>query len=252
MTLAFQCTKNDVTAINEYTLFPSKNNCDSKALCGNDAAVPISVNLLHERNGHSKKDKKNKRNSTPLNFYKQNEIAEINKNYQKKDLKGVVKGEAGHLVESFISYKNNNFTLELIKNHTYGNIINNVKLFTSNSFEALDNEVKNKNKNKSFFSFNIFKNDNINKNEIPNNPKKTNKNDEVQKEEKEPPKGSLEYYEKYYLFPGKIFVYPYSIPIDYSNSDDEEKEIGRIKYLEKYKDAIIKGRKRHYGEDDDN
>ena len=27
-------------------------------LCGNEKAVPISVNLLHERNDHSKKDKK--------------------------------------------------------------------------------------------------------------------------------------------------------------------------------------------------
>ena len=41
--------------------------------------------------------------------------------------------------------------------------------------------------------------------------------------------------------------------MDYSSSENEEKEIsiGRRKYLEKYKDAIIKGRKRHYGEDDD-
>ena len=41
--------------------------------------------------------------------------------------------------------------------------------------------------------------------------------------------------------------------MDYSTSDNEEKEIsiGRKRYIEKYKDAIIKGRKRHYGEDYD-
>ena len=41
--------------------------------------------------------------------------------------------------------------------------------------------------------------------------------------------------------------------MEYSSSDNEEKEIsmGKLKYLEKYKDAIIKGRKRHYGEDDE-
>ena len=254
LTLAFQCIKNDVTAINEYSLFPLNDNCDSKELCGNDTAVPIAVNLLHEKNGHSKKDKKNKRNLIPLDFYKEKDISKINKNYQKKDdLKGIVKGEAGHLVDSFISYKNNNFTLELIKNHSFGNIINNVKLFTSNSFEALDNEIKNKNQKKKFSFSGLFTNENINKNEILNEPEKTHNNDEKEKEEKEPPKESLEYYEKYYLFPGKIFVYPYSIPMDYSTSDNEEKEIsiGRKRYIEKYKNAIIKGRKRHYGEDYD-
>ena len=254
ITLAFQCIKNDVTAINEYSLFPSNDNCDSKELCGNDKAVPISVNLLHERNGHSKKDKKNKRNPTPLCYYKENEIAEINKNYQKTDkISGIIKGEAGHLVDSFICYQTNNLNLELIKNHSYGNIINNVKLFTSKTFEDLANEIKIKTKKKSFSFFGLFKNENVNKNEIPNDSQKTNENDEKQEEEKEPLKGSLEYYEKNYLFHGKIFVYPYSIPIDYSSSENEEKEIsiGRRKYLEKYKDAIIKGRKRHYGEDDD-
>ena len=61
----------------------------------------------------------------------------------------------------------------------------------------------------------------------------------------------MEYYEKNYLFYGKIFVYPYSIPMDDSSSENEEKEIsiGKKKYLEKYKDAIIQGRKIHYGED---
>ena len=34
LTLAFQCIKNDVTAINEYSLFPLNDNCDSKELCG--------------------------------------------------------------------------------------------------------------------------------------------------------------------------------------------------------------------------
>ena len=254
LTLAFQCTKNDVTAINEYNLFPSNDICDSKELRGNDKAVPISVNLLHERNGHSKKDKKNKRNTSPLSFYKQNEIVTINKNYQKKDkISGIIKGEAGHIVDSFIRYQSDNLNLELIKNHNFGNIINNVKLFTSKTFEGLANEIRSKTKKKSFSFFGFLSNEKVNKNEIPNDSQRTNENDEQQKEEKEPPEESLEYYEKKYLFHGKIFVYPYSIPMEYSSSDNEEKEIsmGKLKYLEKYKDAIIKGRKRHYGEDDE-
>ena len=254
LTLAFQCTKNDVTAINEYNLFPSNDICDSKELRGNDKAVPISVNLLHERNGHSKKDKKNKRNTSPLSFYKQNEIVTINKNYQKKDkISGIIKGEAGHIVDSFIIYQSDNLNLELIKNHNFGNIINNVKLFTSKTFEGLANEIRSKTKKKSFSFFGFLSNEKVNKNEIPNDSQRTNENDEQQKEEKEPPEESLEYYEKKYLFHGKIFVYPYSIPMEYSSSDNEEKEIsmGKLKYLEKYKDAIIKGRKRHYGEDDE-
>ena len=86
---------------------------------------------------------------------------------------------------------------------------------------------------------------------ITNDSLKTNEIDEKQKEEKEITKDSLEYYEKNYLFYDKIFVYPYSIPMDDSSSENEEKEIsiGKKKYLEKYKDAIIQGRKRHYGED---
>ena len=253
LTLAFQCIKNDVTTINEYSLFPSNDNCDSKELCGNDKAIPILIHLLNEKNGHLKKDKKNKRNPTPLCYYKDNEIVEINKDYQKMDnLRGVIKGEAGHLVDSFISYKNDNLKLDLIKNHTLGNVINNVKLFTARTFEGLANEIKMKTKKKSFSFFGLFKNENVNKNEIPNDSQKAKENDEKQKEEKEPPEKSLEYYEKHYLFHGKIFVYPYSIPIDYFSTEDKEKEIskGMVQYLEKYKDTIIKGRKSHYGEDD--
>ena len=250
LTLATQYTKNDVTAINEYSLFPSNNDCDSEELCGNDRAVPISVYLLHERNGHLKKDKENKRNTTPLFYYKENEIAEINKNYQKiNKLSGVIKGEAGHLVDYFIRYKTENLYLELIKNHNFGDIINNVKLFTSKTFEGLANEIKKKTIKKSFSFFDLFSNENAKKNEIPNDSQKINENYEKQIEEKEPPKESLEYYEKNYLFYGKFFVYPYSIPMD----ENEEKEIsiGKRKYLEKYKDAIIQGRKKHYGEDDE-
>ena len=244
----------DVTAINEYTLFPSKNNCDSESLRGNDNAVPISVNLLHERNGHSKKDKKNKRNSTPLFFYKEKEIVKANKNYQKIDqLTNIKKGEAGRLVEYFIRYKNDNLISELLNNHIFGNIMYNVKLFTSNNFEELANIIKNKKSTKSFSFFGLFSNEKVNKNEVQKDPRNNDEDDEKQNTEKEeePPKESLEYYEKYYLFPGKIFVYPYSIPVDYISPNEEEKDIseGRRRYLEKYKDAIIQGRKRHYGED---
>ena len=130
--------------------------------------------------------------------------------------------------------------------------MNNVKLFTSNTFEELSKEIKNKKSKKSLSFYCFFTNEIVNKNEISKDTLEIDADNKKQKkEEEEPPVESLEYYEKYYLFPGKIFVYPYSIPVDYVSANEKEKDIseGRKRYLEKYQDSIIQGRKRHYGED---
>ena len=242
ITLAYQHTYNDVTAINEYGLFPLKIICDSDMIKGNNYAVPISLELLNERNGHSKKNKKSKRNLKPLYFYTKKKIVIADKDYQSIDaLTNESKGEAGLLVEYFIRYKKKSLFKELRNNCTLGNIINNVNLFTGKNFEELANEIKN--------------------NEEENKSKQTQplperylnitkKNDINPSLEKAPSKESLEYYEKNYLING-IFVYPYSIPVDYIPFGEKKSKIpeGKIKYLEKYKNAIIKGRKLHYGED---
>ena len=254
-TLAYQNCSNDVTTINEYYLFTKKETCDSEALAGNNYAIPISVNLLHERNGHSKKDKKNKRNLSPLYFYKKKKIIKVEKKYQKIDkLTNEVKGEAGNLVEYFIRYKGKNLVHELTFIHAFGNIINNVKYFTSKNFKDLAKEI-NENKNKVSIENSIIPQEHVKKNVLQDNSQTVlEKPDEEEK--KEPSKDSLEYYEKNYLLNGEIFIYPYSIPVDYisvTSDGEEEKEIseGRKRYLEKYQDHIIEGRKRHYGLDYD-
>ena len=135
---AYQNTNNDITIINEYGLFPSNNNMDGKLIKGNDFAVPISTELLHERNGHSKKDKKNKRKQSPLYFYTRNGLIKADKDYREiNEDKILDKGEAGLLVEYFINYKNINLSQELKKNLKLGNIIQNVKYFTSENFYDL-------------------------------------------------------------------------------------------------------------------
>ena len=259
--LAFQSNKNDITAINEYGLFPENNNCDSKALTGNDFAVPISMELLHERNGHSKKAKKNKRNTTPIYFYKKKKIMKIKELYQEKDKETKkMKGEAGLLIEYFIRYNKKSLIDTLKKNLTLGNIINNVNLFTSRNFKDLANQINNnkkkpkKNKQLSKFDESLIMNKIIkNKEENENEIKEKDKKDielGIDKQN-EPHEESLEYYEKKYLLNGNIFVYPYSIPIDYISYGTEEKKIseGLRQYLKKYEKAIISGRRQHYGEE---
>ena len=172
------------------------------------------------------------------------------------------KGEAGLLVEYFIRYNKKSLLPELRSNYKLGNIIKNVKLFTGKNFKELANEIK-KNTNE-----NILLNTNIsfgclNMNEAKIIPK-INETNVEKKERKEvktsKEKGldikeeSLEDYEKKYLFKGKYFVYPYSIPFVYIPYEDlgkkkSESSDGRIRYLMKYQNAILEGEKYHYGKD---
>ena len=259
VTYAYQSTKNDVTAINEYGLFYKTNNRSSDLLKGNNFAVPISAELLHERNGHSKKAKKNKRSQSPLYFYTKTNLKIVDENYQEiiednkdKSIKNP-KGEAGLLVEYFVRYKTKNLMSNLKTNFNLGNIINDVKYFTSPNFKDLYEEINKLEEKKTI--------DNNKKNQISGHsdehlikiePHFINKDDNDNKDKKlkdEEESFDISYYEKKYLLDGKYFVYPDSIPINYRNFDQKSGIVprGKIEYLKKYKKDIIEGRKKHYG-----
>ena len=255
---AYQCTRNDITIINDYGLFPSINNRNSDKLKGNNYAVPISAELIHERNGHSKKDKKNKRRASPFYFYTRSSIKlidvkfqeTINKNDKNEEIK---KGETGLLVEYFIKYKKKNLSQELKQNLGLGNIMNDVKFFTSKTFEYLNKEI-NDSSNKNIININYTSksigHSDEQKFEIIIN-KKSFEKDEFKKPSTENKSNSqdISYYENKYLREGKYFVYPDSIPIIYRKYNEENSPLpqGLIDYLQKYKDAINDGRKKHYG-----
>ena len=251
LTLAYQNKSNDVTVINDYGLFPTINNCDSDILKGNDYAVPISAELLHERNGHSKKIKKNNRKSSPLYFYKRRNYIKADKDYQKSDVEKEEKGEAGLLIEYFIRYKKKSLVKELKFNHIFGNIINNVNLFTKKNFKDLYQEINNlKGLKKQTMEHKLSNVGDLDENLIEN------KNEiiieeNINKKKNELTDQSLLYYENKYLLNGK-FVYPDSIPVNYipynKLKDNKEIPFGLKEYIKKYKEAIIKGKNYHYGE----
>ena len=258
VTYAYQNIKNDVTAINEYGLFYKINNRSSDLLKGNNFAVPISAELLHERNGHSKKDKKNKRNQSPLYFYTRTNLKIADENFQeiiekdKDNDKNNPKGEAGLLVEYFVRYKSKNLMSNLKTNFNLGNIINDVKYFTSPNFKDLYEEITKLNEEK---TIDIDKTNQISGhsdeqlNKIK--PHCINKDDNDNKDKKfknEEESSDISFYEKKYLLDGKYFVYPDSIPITYRNYNQSRSIIpkGKIEYLKKYRKEIIEGRKKHY------
>ena len=150
---------------------------------------------------------------TPLYFYTKKKIIRADKDYQALDnLTKQPKGEAGLLVEYFIRYKKKSLIKELRYNCTLGNIINNANLFTGKNFKELANEVKNNKKENKLTQTQLLSEKCLNMNKIKITTKKNDINPNL---EKAPAKESLEYYEKNYLMNGKVFVYPYSIPVDY-------------------------------------
>ena len=70
---ASQCPKNDITMINEYGLF-GENAGSTISTKNKNFVIPISMELLHEKNGHSKKRHKNKRNNSPIYFFEKNNL----------------------------------------------------------------------------------------------------------------------------------------------------------------------------------
>ena len=131
--------------------------------------------------------------------------------------------------------------------------MNDVKFFTSKTFEYLNKEIydsSNKNLiNINYTSKSIGHSDEQ-KFEIIIN-KKSFEKDEFKKPSTENKSNSqdISYYENKYLREGKYFVYPDSIPIIYRKYNEENSPLpqGLIDYLQKYKDAINDGRKKHYG-----
>jgi len=242
--ISSQCTKNNITMINEYGLFGGKF---ASAIYENNKnlVIPISLELLHEKNGHSKRMHKNKRNKNPIYFFEKNNLIKLEESKQR--IIGEEE-ESGRIVEYFIKYDNNNFVDELRKNFIYGDIINNTKYFTNNSFKELYEKMNN--------ILSISKNSKIN---AKLNQSNCLINDEMEKnvEEKterinifeEFDKTKLEYYEKRYLVRGKYFAYPDSIPFIYpSKNGSYDIPKGLKDYLDKYEKQIEEGRKWHYGQ----
>ena len=237
--LACQCEKNDITTINKLGLFGELVGSSTKEKNRN-YVPPISMELFHEKNGHSKKRIKNKKSLSPIYFYKKNDIIELDKKNQK--IVGT-RGESGRIIEYFIEYKKINLVNELKTNFNYGHIINDVKYFTSSNFKKLYGEMVDSsfrfdypetNKQKKYIC-EIF-DERIITNGTNKNKKFNEKFDDK----------LLESYEKKYLWRGKYFVYPDSIPFIYDNS---EVPLGLKLYLEKYKNIIEEARKFHYGLD---
>ena len=84
---------------------------------------------------------------SPLYFYTKTNLKIVDENYQEiiednkdKSIKNP-KGEAGLLVEYFVRYKTKNLMSNLKTNFNLGNIINDVKYFTSPNFKDLYEEI---------------------------------------------------------------------------------------------------------------
>ena len=59
---------------------------------------------------------------------------------------------------------------------------------------------------------------------------------------------NIQNYEKYHLWKGKYFIYPYSIPYNARPYDKKDYKIPKsdIDFINKYKKEIEIGRKKHY------
>ena len=241
--LACQCTNNDITMINRMGLFGDKTglpHCEKNK----NLVIPISMELIHEKNGHSKKLRKNKRQNSPIYFYTKNNIIHLDESNQ--NVKGE-RGESGRLVEYFINYKEDNFVSELKSNFIYEDILSDTKYFTDNNFKKLYEKIKSLKSKKNSVTKKTKKQSNceINDEKMQFDRNVLNNIDENFDDTK------LEIYEKKYLWKGKYFVFPDSIPFIYPSKDGSyHKPLGLKLYLEKYKKQIEEGRKLHYCKDD--
>ena len=236
--LSYRSTQTDIVAINEFNLFPSNKVCASNTLTGEDLAVPILMELIH---------KKNKISDSPLYFYTKSTIYKVDGNYQENKKDYDIKGEVG-LIEYFIKFKKQNLVNELKFNISFGNIMKDIKFFTSNNFQLLYEEIK-KNKKSlemketfNFIHFDEKKIENINTiNNIEKEERDKNNNNSIKDL-------TVEDYEKKYLWQGKYFMYPDSLPytnIPYNNKDYKAPQ-AEIEFIKKYEKEIENGRKNHY------
>ena len=217
---AFQNSKNKITIINEKSLF----NCGySESLTGKDNALPISMEFFHEKDFHSKKSLKNLHIISPISCFKfnRNEILNVE--------------EDGKFLESIIG--DNDFILQL-KNpiNNLGELME-VEYFISENFDKLKNE---------FNELNNLAKEKYKK--IYNSQNEADSNEQKKSQIKVKKTNSLKTlkdFEDTYLCNGK-FVYPDSLPFhSYNYGEKLEISDAEQEYLDKYKDAIEKGKKMH-------
>ena len=204
---ASQDKKNNITLINEKTLFNINN---SESLSGNDYALPISIEFFHEKDSYSKRNLKN--------FYA---------DYKDDKIDILSKQEDDGFIESLIGEKN--FILALKNPHNKLGDLMKEEYFIGENFDHLYNkyrELMENNKNNCEFS------DRDKKEE-----KKKNIDNLV----------TLEDYENAYLFNGNfIYPDSLPFHHHYYGEEPEPLSDGEKAYLEKYKTIIEKAKKLHY------
>ena len=237
---ACQCNENDITMINILGLFQGKK-VGSIMDDDDNLVIPISMEFFREKSGHAKSNK-NKRKVSPLYFYRKKGLIKLDRAEHKEIDK---RGESGRVLEYFIKYKKNQLSDSLKTNFKYKEILNNEKYFTDINFEKLNDIIMKLTQNSETCVSESkklgcqFADEKIEVKE--NYPKK----DKIKiKEENET---SLQYYEEKYLYEGKYFVYPHSVPIRFVPYGEEAQfSQGEIDFINKYKEKIKKGRKKHF------
>ena len=178
-------------------------------------------------------------------------MCKVEKEYQDPKKKKDIKGEAGLLVEYFIRYNKTSLVSELKFNYCFGKIMKNSNYFTSKNFELLYREINILKNNKSIINVKTISscfhfdekqikkvNNNQNKDKGENKIENIKQNNDL----------NLQNLEKKYLWQGKYFIYPDSIPyiiLPYNTKDYPVSE-AKIEYFNKYKEEIENGRKLHY------
>ena len=242
---ASQCTSNDITMINQFGLFGEETGISFYEKDKN-LVIPISMELLHEKNGHSKKLRKNKRSESPIHFFDKNNLIELKESDQKIV---VQRGKSGRIVQYFIRYNNNNIVNELKMNFIYGDLLKDTKYFTNKDFkdlyEKMEDILSSSKHKKSFKS--KQSNCEINDEQVQIEEDKQSETIHFNEPFDD---NKLESYEQRYLLRGKYFVYPDSIPFIYPSKDNKYNiPLGLKRYFEKYKKHIEEGKKFHYGLD---
>ena len=140
---AFLDVKTRITAINELNTLGNdfKENIVIKTLeDAKNYALPISIDFMHEKDGHHKYSLKNHKDIVPCIYYRGLK-AEIEVNMMDKE-DNILNGESGGIIENFIC-KDKNILDALITKHIFGEFFDK-KYFEGKDFKLLINGVKEK------------------------------------------------------------------------------------------------------------